>query len=199
MLLTCLLAFVLYHGHLASVEACREAVDCYPTGYIEGRINVSDSLINCSAVGECVCNECFLLDKDNSICAVDSPCWAYDTSDSECKDHRRSQVIALVLAAILSAVGAANFYIARYEYAVPQLALFVCLIIASCFGRILRYLSDDKGRKTEKFCALCTTVTAAVVAIIALGVIVAWWIADIVFFSKNARSDGDNCPLRSDL
>lgn len=197
MLLTCLLAFALYQ--FASVETCMEASDCYPDGYTNGGIQVPRTLINCSADGGCICNDCFYLDGDDERCAVDSPCWTYDTSDNSCSDHRRSQKIALVLAAVLSAVGAANFYIARYEYAVPQLALFVCLIIASCFGRILRYLAEDKGRKTEKFCALCTTITAALVAILTLGVIVAWWIADIVLFAKNARRDGDDCPLRSDL
>lgn len=186
---------------ICSTFGCENAEDCYPPGYIAGGIHVPLSLINCTSDGECVCNNCFDFDASNDRCAVDRPCQTFDTTNNNgsCSDHRKSQATALIFAAVLSVVGAANFYIARYEYAVPQLALLTCLIIASCFGRILRYFLDDKGRSTEKFCALCTTVTAAVVAILALGVIVAWWIADVVIFARNARRDGDNCPLRGDL
>ena len=180
-------------------QQCTVASQCYPAGYVSGGIAVSPSLVNCSADGECVCRDCFYLDDGNGICAVNAPCQTYDTTNNRCKDHRRSQVTAVILAALLSPVGAANFYIARYEYAVPQLVLLVVLIIASCFGRIVRYFSDDKRRDTEKFCALCSTVTAAVVAILSFLAIIAWWLADIVIFTRNTRQDGDDCPLRENL
>ena len=180
-------------------QPCDNPKDCYPSGYREGGISISPSLVNCSSAGDCVCRECFVFNAAASSCALDAPCWRFCTGNGSCEDHRRSQRIAVILAALLSSVGAANFYVARYEYAVPQLALFLCLIIASCFGRVIRYLLDNKGKDTEKFCALCSTVSAAVVAILTLGTILAWWVADIVIFVRNARTDGENCPLKDDL
>ena len=182
----------------ASAQQCTSALQCYPTGYVAGGIEVPPTFINCSADGECVCRNCFSL-QDVGTCAVDAPCRTYDTTNGTCLDHRRSQVTALVLAIVLTPIGAANFYVARYEYAVPQLVLFVILIASSLFGRILRCFSEDKGRETESFLALCSTVVAAVVAILALLTILAWWIADVVMFAKNTRRDGSNCLLREDL
>ena len=197
--LLCVLAFVAFAFSPAYGQQCNKETQCYPVGYVTGGVVVPRTLINCSADGECVCRECFYFDEDEGNCAIDEPCQTYDTSDNSCSDHRRSQLVAVVLACVCSVFGAANFYIARYEYAVPQLGLLVCLIVASVFGRILQYFSEDKGRSTEKFCALCTTVTAAVVAILALLTIIAWWLADIAIFVMNDRRDGDNCPLSEDL
>lgn len=180
-------------------EQCTDAQGCYPSGYSQGGISIPPSYVNCSSSGECICRDCFVFASSAGTCAVDTPCWSFSTTNGSCEDRRRSQRTAVIFAALLSVVGAANFYIARYEYAVPQLALFLCLIIASVFGRVLRYVLDDKGRDTEKFCALCSTVSAAVIAILALATILAWWIADIVIFVRNTRKDGENCPLRDDL
>ena len=180
-------------------QQCTEPEDCYPSGYSQGGISVPPSLVNCTSDGLCGCRDCFVFDSSAGTCVVDAPCWTFSTSNGSCEDRRRSQRTAVILAALVSVVGAANFYVARYEYAVPQLALFLCLIIASVFGRVLRYVLDDKGRDTEKFCALCSTVTAGVVAVLALATILAWWIADIVIFVQNTRTDGENCPLRHDL
>ena len=195
--LSILLAYLVCCVYGQSLQ-CTNATDCFPAGYVTGGVTVPPSLVNCSSDGGCVCRDCFDL-GENGRCTVDAPCQTYDTTNSSCNDHRRSQTTALVLAAVLSVVGAANFYVARYEYAIPQLVLLMCLIVASSFGRILRYCLDDKGRSTEKFFALCSSVTAAVVAVLSLGVIVAWWIADVIIFARNARRDGENCPLREDL
>lgn len=184
----------------SQIQPCKDQDDCYPPGYGSGGIVVPPSLVNCSvATGQCECRECFVYNSSAGTCAVDVPCWRFSTANSTCEDRRRSQTTALIFAALLTSVGAANFYVARYEYAVPQLALFLCLVIASIFGRILRYVLDDKGRATEKFCALCTTVCAAVVAMLCLSAILAWWVADVIIFVQNARTDGDNCSLRDDL
>ena len=179
-------------------EHCNQPQDCYPSGYDEGGITVPPAVVNCSD-GDCECHACFVYDVSSGKCAVDEPCWTFSTSYASCMDQRRSQRTAVIFAALLSSVGAANFYVGRYEYAVPQLALFLCLLIASCFGRALRYVLDDKGRDTEKFCALCSTVCAAVVAILALATILAWWVADVIIFVRNGRTDGEDCSLREDL
>ena len=183
----------------ASAQQCTSPLQCYPTGYETGGIDVPPSFVNCSTEGECVCRNCFNLQEDGDTCVVDAPCQTYDTTNGTCLDHRRSQVTAVILAIVLSPVGAANFYIARYEYAVPQLVLFVLLIASSFFGRILRCSSEDKKHDTESFWAVCSTVIAASVAVLALLTILAWWVADIVIFAKNNRRDGSNCLLRENL
>ena len=192
------LSLLLFCSVTSGQQQCTEAEECYPSGYAQGGISVPPSYVNCTD-GSCVCRDCFIFDSPAGTCVVDTPCWTFSTSNGSCEDRRRSQRTAVILAALLSVVGAANFYVARYEYAVSQLALFLCLIIASVFGRVLRYVLDDKGRDTEKFCALCSTVSAAVIAILALGTIISWWIGDMVIFIQNTRTDGKNCPLRHDL
>ena len=180
-------------------QQCTAASQCYPAGFVAGNVTVPPSLVNCSADGECVCNECFHRSDEEENCSVDAPCWTYDTTENRCKDHRRSQQTAVILAAIVSCVGAANFYVARYECAVPQLLLIVVLICASSFGRVIRCCSDDKKRETDQLCLWCSTIVAAVLAVLALLAIIAWWIADVVIFVQNTRLDGSDCPLREDL
>lgn len=183
--------------HTVSCQQCTSVEQCYPQGYEAGGIYVPPTLVNCSD-GQCDCNDCFFQSSDG-ICTVDTPCQTYDTARNTCRDHRRSQETGVVLSAVLSPVGAANFYIARYEYAIPQLVLLVVLIVASLFGRVVRCFSSEKRRETEKFFVMCSTIVAAVIAVLALLIIIAWWIADLVIFIKNTRRDGNDCPLREDL
>lgn len=179
------------------VQPCTQAVQCHPIGFAAGGVTVPPSLVNCSA-GECVCNECFYFDSTSNRCAVDAPCRTYDTEEGTCKDHRRSQRTAFVLSVILSSTGAANFYIARYELAVPQLLVLLVLIIASCTGRLVQQFSEDKTR-TENVCVFCTAIVSLIIAVVAALIIVTWWIADMVIFIRNTRTDGDDCPLRENL
>lgn len=180
-----------------AVQPCTQAAQCHPIGFAAGGVTVPPSLVNCSA-GECVCSECFYFDSDSNRCAVDTPCRTYDTDGDTCEDHRRSQRTAFVLSVILSSTGAANFYIARYELAVPQLLVLLVLIIASCTGRLVQQFSGDKIR-TENACVFCTAIVSLIIAIVAALIIVSWWIADMIIFIRNTRTDGDDCALREDL
>lgn len=183
--------------NFVSCQQCTSAEQCYPRGYEAGGITVPPTLVNCSN-GQCNCHNCFFQSSDGT-CSVDTPCQTYDTAKNTCRDHRRSQETSVVLSAVLSPVGAANFYISRFEYAIPQLVLFVVLILASIFGRIVRCFSSEKRRETEKLAVMCSTLAAAVIAVLALLIIIAWWIADLIIFIRNTRRDGNDCLLREDL
>ena len=179
-------------------QPCTQATECYPVGFSAGGVEVPNWLINCTTDGECACNECFRRNANSGRCAVDAPCWDYSTQDAECDDNRRSQLIAFVLSAALSSTGAANFYIARYEFAVPQLAILVLFILAGCFGRILYQARSNKST-TQSLCLWISVIVSLVLGIIAILTIASWWLADLVIFIRNTRRDGDGCTLRGNL
>lgn len=65
-------------------------------------------------VGQCVCNDCFMMDDSTGRCSVCSD-YPY-TSPGGCgTDNRQSQLTAFLLSLFLSSTGAANFYIGRNE------------------------------------------------------------------------------------
>ena len=188
--------FVAVSVTCASAARCTSDEQCYPTGYVADGIDVPRSSIYCSANGECVCRNCFYLQKEKERCAVDASCSTSDKTADETSycpdDRRRSRVRAALVAGFFGFVGAANFYIARYEYAVPQLVLFLFLSALISFIRII--LRHHPTAMDDNRFAGCFVVTVVVTCFVGL-IVFAWWVADIVIFATNKRRDGDNCPL----
>ena len=98
---------------------CDDATDCVP---LDLRGQVPQSLIFCIN-GSCSCSDCFELFNDT--CQL-SKCRGYDETQRSCTDHRKSQRTAVILSALLSSAGAANFYIGRYTLG-EFVHLCVCL------------------------------------------------------------------------
>ena len=104
---------------------------------------------------------------------------------------------AFILSLLLSGTGAANFYIGRYDLAVPQLFLlllaFVIQIILICFRLCTR------NKKVDEDGYLCVMCCAAMVLTILLFVVVltgiTWWVVDAVLIYLNQRLDGNGCYL----
>ena len=143
--------------------------------------------------GECTCNRtnsptsplvCFNLVRN--FCELDR-CYRYDNETELCREGIRSRKTALLLSIFLINFGAANFYIRRFELAVPQiiLGLLLCFFqIGSCA------VAGTKDEDTSTACIICCSFNT-VFSLLFL----AWWIADLVIFATNQRLDGDDCVL----
>lgn len=167
---------------------CLRAQNCVETGCSDfSTVGVCNTV-----TGECSCNRtstgaplvCFNL-VDN-FCELDR-CYRYDNDTETCLEGVRSRKTALLLSIFLINFGAANFYIRRFELAVPQivLGLLLCFFqIGSCA------VANTKDDDTSTACIICCSCNA-VFSLLFL----AWWIADLVIFATNQRLDGDDCVL----
>lgn len=144
-----------------------------------------------NTTGVCSCNstlpsDCF--EVSGGVCSL-TKCGEYTNTTEECRLGRRSKTTALLLSIFLINFGAANFYVAQYAYAIPQIiiGLLLCVFqVGSCATTCAR---SDK-EKTSIPCFLCCSINS----VLSL-TIFAWWIADIVIFATDKRTDGDGCPL----
>ena len=144
--------------------------------------------------GDCICDvynttqniDCFFHDTSTNFCLV-RDCWRFSNTSGECRDEARRRTVALLLSIFLINFGAANFYIERFDLAVPQIiiGLLLCFFqIGSCAMAAKR--DDDK----TLLCVSCCSINSFLSLLI-----FSWWIADLVIFATNSRDDGDGCPL----
>lgn len=140
--------------------------------------------------GNCSCNEteldaCFRLEE--SLCVLNSPCWQYMEAEGECRNGRRSRTVAILLSVFLINFGAANFYIERYEFAVPQIILGLILCFFQ-FGSCA--VAGTRDETTTAPCIICCSINSFISLLF-----LAWWIADVTIFALGQRTDGSGCPL----
>ena len=143
--------------------------------------------------GNCSCNtynsteiECFFHDSSSNYCQV-RDCWRFSNSTGECTEGTRKQSTALLLSIFLINFGAANFYIERFDLAVPQIILGLMLCFFQFGSCAVAAKRDDDTSKLCIFCCSANTLFSLF--------FLSWWIADLVIFATNARDDGDGCPL----
>uniref|UniRef100_A0A1X7VU48 Uncharacterized protein n=1 Tax=Amphimedon queenslandica TaxID=400682 RepID=A0A1X7VU48_AMPQE len=176
---------------------CVDDTDCNP----ESLLNVTIPLnrVTCNN-GRCACTACFMLNTTTNRCYLDPPCTAYDpndqNSDNGCIDRRQKQLTAFLLSFFLTWTGAANFYIERYDFAVPQLIFGIILCAMSCVGRCAKECVKDKDNKAAKLGVCCFI---AVPTCLLSMMFFAWWITDLVYFGTNRRTNGDGCYLIENL
>ena len=173
-------------------NVCTNHTDCYPPSF-SNNSSVPTTLVEC-VESSCQCRDCFIRNASSGRCEVDEPCQQYDIALGECEDDRLSQRVAFLLSIFLSSTGAANFYIERFEFAVPQLLILVIVIVCAIVSKILQQFKERHNN-----CLAITSWITVIIVIVATLTIVAWWIADLVIFVQNDRSDGDDCPLDEDL
>ena len=144
--------------------------------------------------GVCSCNttslnttiDCFVLNNETNFCDR-LRCFEYFGSDGECREGSKNRLTALLLSIFLINFGAANFYIERYELAVPQiiLGLFLCVFqVGSCAA------AGKRDGDTSIPCIICCSINSFLSLLF-----LAWWLADLIIFATNTRNDGDDCPL----
>lgn len=188
-LLTCSLVLL---GHLSWLQA-QEVTDCsMRQDFLCNTMNWTD-IGECNfTTGNCSCNQstlgdCFTLNTNNYC--VESRCYSYQELQGTCRKGRLQRTIALLLSIFLINFGAANFYIERYELAVPQivLGLMMCLFqFGSCAVAGARESDGD----TTIPCIVCCSINSVLSLLF-----FSWWIADLIIFATNTRLDGMGCPL----
>lgn len=130
--------------------------------------------------------ECIRYDEEANFCEERS-CYRYFDSDGHCRDGVKSRTTALLLSIFLINFGAANFYIERYEFAVPQIILGLALCFFQFGSCAVAAKRDDD---TNVCCIFCCSVNSFISLLF-----LAWWLADLIIFALNTRDDGDGCPL----
>ena len=95
----------------SSFGLCSNNSDCYPAD-LNGS-SIPSAYVNCSNQ-KCACSECFYATNSYRSCAYQR-CWMYEGTTQTCIDLRKEQSTAFFLSLFLSTVGAANFYIERYD------------------------------------------------------------------------------------
>ena len=96
---------------------CIKDKDCNPEIFKNQNLS---QYVQCSHEGLCQCSSCFILKPTKNQCYTLAGCTLYDNVTRTCYDIRKRQTIAVVYAAALAIGGAANFYIERWELAIPQ-------------------------------------------------------------------------------
>lgn len=155
----------------------------YPT---IGECNITTGLCNCN---QSELSECFTLNYTTNYCVkLESTCYSYQPAENgTCRKGRQSRTIAILLSVFLINFGAANFYIERYDLAIPQIILGLALCLFQ-FGSCA--VAGTRDGETSVPCIVCCSINS-VISLIFLS----WWIADVIIFSTNMRLDGLDCPL----
>ncbi len=143
--------------------------------------------------GTCDCDPslpegCFEVNNATNMCVLTS-CATFVNGTDICRLGNKSRTTALLLSIFLINFGAANFYIEKYAFAIPQilLGLLVCVFqFGACGATCTRSDSDE----TSVPCIVCCGINS----VLSLAIF-SWWLADLVIFALNDRSDGDGCPL----
>ena len=172
---------------------CRERQDETCSGYAGvGECNATSGFCNCNANDAYVNGtenfECFYYKSSTNFCQLRN-CWRFSAGNSsgECRQDLRRRTVALLLSIFLINFGAANFYIERYDLAVPQIILGLLLCFFQCGScAVVRKRDDD----TSPLCIFCCSVNSFLSLLF-----FAWWLADLIIFARNSRDDGDGCPL----
>lgn len=178
----------------SNVSQCQTAQDCNPDSI--GQNITIPFYISCSTDGRCLCSGCFMINATINSCYL--PCGTTYNSDTFlCLDSRKKQLTAFLLAFFLTWTGAANFYIARYDFAVPQLIFGLLLCAMTCIGRCVKECIKAASDNEEDSggAKLCLACIVGIPSCILSFLFLAWWITDLVYFGTNRRLDGSGCAL----
>ncbi|KAI6652318.1 TM2 domain-containing protein 3-like [Oopsacas minuta] len=152
--------------------------------------------------GQCQCKTddyCFQYTPDSDYpCTILKVCNEYShTTDTCTNPNGYDWRTAFILSLLLSGTGAANFYINRYELAVPQLFLLTLAFVLQVTIICIRLWARKKKVDEDGFlCVMCCS--AMILTIILLVIVltsVTWWIVDTVLIYLNQRLDGNGCHL----
>ena len=141
----------------------------------------------------CVCEPCFQA-VTTGMCTV-ARCYSYSMTADECSSTAPRWLAALLMSILVGATGAANFYIGRYEFAIPQLVVFCIVLVLPCIICVLYCCTGCECGDVARVCGLLINFVLALILLIINLCLASWWIADLVIFSLNDRLDGDGCEL----
>lgn len=164
------------------------ATDCRDHGCsifdLVGECDETSGMCSCDVYNNTERIDCF--HDSNNFCQV-RDCWNFINSSGRCVETGKERKTALLLSIFLINFGAANFYIERYDLAVPQIILGLLICFFQCGSCALNSKRDEN---TSKLCIFCCSVNAFFSLFL-----FTWWIADIIIFATNTRDDGNGCSL----
>ncbi len=191
--------FSLYLLWSLSLPLCVESQDVDLNNNCSVRQDFACNMLNLT-LGECdistgVCScmdselgDCFELNHTSNYCVEsDSVCHSYQVTEGTCRRGRRRKTVALLLSIFLINFGAANFYIERYELAIPQIVLGLALCLFQ-FGSCA--VAGTRDGDTSVPCIVCCSINSFVSLLF-----LSWWIADLIIFATNMRLDRLGCSL----
>ena len=161
----------------------RPDLSCYNLNFTIGECNETTGICDCQ---QATLDNCFTLNESNNYC-VESKCYSYLPDESTCRFGRKRKLVALLLSIFLINFGAANFYVEKYEYAIPQIILGLALCLFQ-FGSCA--VAGTRHGDTTLPCIVCCSINT-VLSLLFLS----WWVADLIIFATNQRMDGSSCPL----
>ncbi|KAI6661339.1 TM2 domain-containing protein 3-like [Oopsacas minuta] len=167
--------------------------------------NASNQSVKCLA-NRCTCEDatCFIFNSNTSnstdSCVLNTQCYQYSFSLGHCESTARNRLTALLLQIFIGVLGAANFYIGRIDLGIGQLFLFMVLLIFPLIGEILhcglesslKSNSDSEGKKLSWVMAI---IVVLCISLFVFSIVSSWWIADVVIFAINTRTDLNGCIL----
>ena len=192
----CILIIFAVLSPLILCDQCEYNTEC--TGV---PINNQSIYVRCYE-GQCICKTddfCFQYTPDSYYpCTILKSCNQYSRVDDSCTNpNGYDWRTAFILALLLSGTGAANFYIGRYELAVPQLMLLLSVLVIQLILISIRLWArkkkvDDNGFLCV-FCFLAMILTIVLIVLVLTGI--TWWIVDVVLIYLNQRLDTNGCHL----
>ena len=185
-IVTAILLLVSYTEPILTLK-CTSAANC--TNEVIQNQSKYVSCVNNS----CICDPCFKADTAG-MCEVAS-CYSYIITTDECTSTAPRWLAALLMSILVGATGAANFYIGRYEFAIPQLVLFCIVLVLPCIICVLYCCTGCECGDVARVCGLLINFILALILLIINLCLASWWIADLVIFSLNDRPAGDGCEL----
>ena len=177
---------------------CTERTDCLEYSVLNGS---TTSLVQCMS-SECVCSsECFELNPTSKRCFLQtSQCYSYSLSDDTCHSTAPSWLTAFLLSLLIGTTGADNFYISRFDYAIPQLLLFLsplcgcCTLISYCICTMV--ISTRRNLHSLSTCIHVVALSLSAIAAIVFPLItISWNLIDIFIIGFNSQQDNNGCTL----
>ena len=169
-----------------NITSCLSDEDCSPSIHnVEsaGICNVTSGLCSCNTT---LPSDCFHI--YNNTCAP-TRCGVFDNTTSSCRAGPKSRTTALLLSIFLINFGAANFYIEQYGLAIPQIIIGLLLCVFQ-FGSCAAACARSEKDKTSIPCVICCSINTFLSLLIFV-----WWLADLIIFALNTRTDREDCPL----
>ena len=165
----------------------RSANVCSDFSFV-GKCNETTGVCNCDLYNGTEPTDCFYNNPAENFCTI-RDCYHFFNSSGRCREGSRSRLTALLLSLFLINFGAANFYIERFDLAVPQIILGLLLCVFQ-FGSCALSGKRDSDDPPRPACIICCGINSFLSLLFLF-----WWITDLIFFATNSRDDGDGCPL----
>lgn len=152
---------------------------------ITGIASCNTSTGTCDCSGLDIGNDtCFILSNNSNCCELKS-CFKYNLETGECESIAKDRTTSILLSIFLINFGAANFYIQRFDLAIPQIILGLFLLFFQFGSCAVAATRDDE---TSVPCILCCSINSLLSLLF-----LSWWIADLVILATNQREDGNRC------